>query len=72
MIQISDNEERLDIVYPMPVGTRFLFALLALFPLLAPYELVLRVRLRASRRRRLNELRLLADREDESRSPERP
>ena len=42
MIQVRDSEERLDIVTPMPPGKRLLFALLALFPLLAPYELMLR------------------------------
>jgi hypothetical protein len=42
MIQVANNEERLDIVSPMPSGKRLLFALLALFPLLAPYELMLR------------------------------
>jgi hypothetical protein len=43
MIQVSDNEERLDVFSPMPSGKRFLFALFALIPLLAPYELMLRV-----------------------------
>ena len=43
MIQVSDNEERLDVVSQMPSGKRFLFALFALIPLLAPYELMLRV-----------------------------
>jgi hypothetical protein len=44
MIHVPDNEERIDIVSPMPLGKRLLFALIALFPLLAPYELMLRVR----------------------------
>ena len=43
MIEVSDNGERLDITSPMPWGKRLLFALLALFPLIAPYELMLRV-----------------------------
>ncbi len=32
----------MDLVSPMPVGRRIMFGLLALFPLLAPYELLLR------------------------------
>jgi hypothetical protein len=43
MIQVSDNEERLDIASPLTSGMRLLLVLLALFPLLAPYELMLRV-----------------------------
>ena len=43
MIQVSDNEERLDVFSRMPRGKRFLLASLALIPLLAPYELMLRV-----------------------------
>jgi hypothetical protein len=43
MVQVLDTVERLDIVSPMPWGNRLLFALLALIPLLAPYELLLRV-----------------------------
>lgn len=43
MIQVSDNGERLDVFSTMPAGKRFLFALFALIPLLAPYELMLRV-----------------------------
>ena len=44
MIHVTDSAGRLDIVSPMARGTRLLFALLALFPLLAPYELIWRVR----------------------------
>ena len=43
MIQVSDNEERLDVFSQMPSGKRFVFAILGLIPLLAPYELMLRV-----------------------------
>ena len=43
MIRVSDNAKHIDIVSPMLWGTRLLFALLALIPLLAPYELILRI-----------------------------
>lgn len=43
MIRVSENERRLDVSSPMPLGKRVLFALLALIPLLAPYELMWRV-----------------------------
>ena len=43
MIPVSATEERLDVCSPMPPGMRVLFALLALIPLLAPYELMWRV-----------------------------
>ncbi len=43
MIEVSETEERLDVSSPMPWGTRLLFALFALIPLLAPYELMWRV-----------------------------
>ncbi len=43
MIQVSDNGERLDVFSRMSSGKRLLFALFALIPLLAPYELMLRV-----------------------------
>ncbi len=43
MIEVSGRADRLDIVSPMPSGKRLLFALLSLIPLLAPYELILRV-----------------------------
>ena len=43
MIQVSDDGERLDVFSRMPAGKRALFALCALIPLLAPYELMLRV-----------------------------
>jgi hypothetical protein len=43
MIQISENGKRLDIISPMGLGTRILFGLLSLIPLLAPYELIFSV-----------------------------
>jgi hypothetical protein len=43
MIQIAESSNGLDILSPMPRGTRILFALLAVFPLIAPYELIWRV-----------------------------
>jgi len=43
MIQVSESEERLEVCSPMPVGRRVFFGLLALIPLLAPYELMWRV-----------------------------
>ncbi len=43
MIQVSDNGERLDVCSRMPRGKRLFFALCALIPLLAPYELMWRV-----------------------------
>jgi hypothetical protein len=43
MIKVSHDTQRLEITSPLPRGKRLLFGLLALFPLLAPYELILRV-----------------------------
>jgi hypothetical protein len=43
MIEVSQDTERFEITSPMPRGKRLLFGLLALFPLLAPYELMVRV-----------------------------
>ena len=43
MIQVSDSGERPDVFSETPSGKRFLFALCALIPPLAPYELMLRV-----------------------------
>jgi hypothetical protein len=43
MIKVSHDTERFEIISPMPRGRRLFFALLALFPLLAPYELMIRV-----------------------------
>lgn len=41
-LTFSENNGRLVIVSPMPVGTRWLFAAIGLFPLLAPWELLVR------------------------------
>jgi hypothetical protein len=43
MIQVSEGKEVLEINSPMRPATRVVFALIALVPLLAPYELMLRV-----------------------------
>jgi hypothetical protein len=43
MIELVEHADTLDILSPLPVGKRLFFALLALFPLLAPYELLLRI-----------------------------
>jgi hypothetical protein len=43
MIKIAESANRLDILSPMTRGYRLLFVFLALIPLLAPYELILRV-----------------------------
>lgn len=43
MLTISRTPDRLDIVSPMPWGTRVLLALLAAIPLLAPFELLVGV-----------------------------
>lgn len=40
MISVRDIPEGLEIVETLPTGQRIVFALLALFPLLAPYELI--------------------------------
>jgi len=43
VIDVSESEETLEISSRMPGGQRALFLLLSLLPLLAPYELILRV-----------------------------
>lgn len=43
MLEIVDNADRLEILSPMAGGRRLLFVLLGLIPLLAPYELLLRI-----------------------------
>ena len=43
MIQVSEDAGRLEVVSRTPLGTRLFFAMAALIPLLAPYELMLRV-----------------------------
>lgn len=42
MIRVIESKEALEIQSDMPVGLRIVFAVLALFPLLAPYELIIR------------------------------
>lgn len=44
MIQLSDSGDRLDVDSPMSPGLRIVLVLLSLIPLLAPYELMVRVR----------------------------
>lgn len=39
MIEVSDGGQRLDVSSRLPSGKRLLFAVCALIPLLAPYEL---------------------------------
>ena len=43
-LKLIETASRIEIVSPMPVGRRVFFALLSLFPLLAPYELIFRIR----------------------------
>jgi hypothetical protein len=43
-LKLLETANRLEIVSPMPVGRRVLFAFLSLIPLLAPYELIIRIR----------------------------
>ena len=42
--RIVQAADRLEVNAPMPAGRRILFLLLSLFPLLAPYELIFRLR----------------------------
>jgi len=42
MLNVVETEDTLEVTSPMPVGRRVLFGLLALIPLLAPYELLLK------------------------------
>jgi hypothetical protein len=42
MIRVIESKDVLEIKSLMPAGLRILFLLLALFPLLAPYELIIR------------------------------
>jgi len=41
MLRVVERGDRLEITSPMPVGKRLLFAVLALVPLLAPYQLLI-------------------------------
>lgn len=43
-LRIQKTAERLDVRMPLPVGTRVFFLLLSLIPMLAPYELIFRIR----------------------------
>jgi hypothetical protein len=43
MINIIETSETIEIQDLMPTGRRVLFAILALFPLIAPYELIIRI-----------------------------
>ncbi len=45
MLRVVEEGNRLEIISPMPMGKRVLFAVLALFPLLAPYQLLIAPRL---------------------------
>ena len=42
MLRVAETRDTLEIESTLPAGTRVLFLLLALFPLLAPYDLILR------------------------------
>jgi hypothetical protein len=42
-LRIQQTADRMEIRMPMPRGNRILFLLLALFPMLAPYELIYRI-----------------------------
>jgi hypothetical protein len=42
MLKVVETADTLEVTSPMPVGRRVLFGLLALVPLLAPYELLLK------------------------------
>jgi hypothetical protein len=43
VVQVAEEAGHLEIATPMPTGTRFVLGLLALFPLMAPYDLLLRL-----------------------------
>jgi hypothetical protein len=43
-LRIVQTPDRLSVFAPLPVGNRILFLLLSFFPLLAPYELLFRIR----------------------------
>ena len=42
MPQVIENEEFIEVRSPMPAGQRVLFLAIGLFPLLAPYQLIIR------------------------------
>ena len=43
-LRVVQTPDRLSVYSPLPAGNRILFLLLSLFPLLAPYELMFRIR----------------------------
>jgi hypothetical protein len=43
MINIIENKEVIEIQSPIPTGRRILFGIIALFPLIAPYELIIKI-----------------------------
>jgi hypothetical protein len=43
-LRVVQTPDRLSVFAPLPVGNRILFLLLSFFPLLAPYELLFRIR----------------------------
>ncbi len=43
-LRVVQTPDRLSVYSPLPAGNRILFLLLSVFPLLAPYELLFRVR----------------------------
>ncbi len=43
-LRVVQTPDRLSVYSPLPTGNRILFQLLSVFPLLAPYELLFRVR----------------------------
>lgn len=44
LLEFTEKDDAIELVSPMPRGRRIMFALLALFPLIAPYELLVRPR----------------------------
>ena len=42
MLNVVETEDTLEVTSPMPIGRRGLFGLIAVIPLLAPYELLLK------------------------------
>jgi hypothetical protein len=43
MIKVVESQDAIEVQALMPAGQRVLFAALALFPLIAPYELIVRI-----------------------------
>jgi len=42
MLNVIETQDTLEVTSPMPIGRRVFFGLIAIFPLLAPYELLLK------------------------------